>query len=70
MEDKEKTGFIILRHVNSEDTNRYWMDSLEALDFDPMEEESNLVITKLMPWISQSENIVLYFLVLLHLASH
>ena len=31
MEDTEKTGFIILRHVNSEDTNRYWMDCYDSI---------------------------------------
>ena len=47
-----------------------WMDSYEALDFNPMEEESNLVITKLAQWNTLLEPIVLCCLALLLLVSH
>ena len=40
-------------------THTYLMDSLDNLTYDPMESLSNLVITKLVQWSSQLENIVL-----------
>ena len=45
--------------MKKQSTEKYLMDSLDNLTYDPMENLSNLVITKLVQWSTQLENIVL-----------